>query len=68
MTKKWLSAKRCDFCQRAKSSAWYDARTIHGGRWAFMCQQCWEKNRLSPDLGTGIGQCYDGETLIKIAG
>lgn len=67
-TKKWLGNKKCDICKTEQSTAWYDARTIFAGRWAFMCQTCWEGNRLYNDLGVGKGQCYDGETLEKIGG
>lgn len=36
----------------------YDAATTRGGQWASMCEDCWQKNRRYPDLGTGKGQEY----------
>lgn len=43
---------KCSFCDK---TAEYDF-SMRGGRWAYGCKDHWEQYRMSPTLGTGIGQ------------
>jgi len=67
-SEKWLGTKKCNVCGAEESSFWYDAKTTSFGRWAFMCQECWEDLRFYRDLGPGKGQKYDGITFEKVEG
>lgn len=65
--KKWMGNKptKCDACQNSFGAVFYDARTKQG-RWGLLCHQCFIDHGTG--LGTGCGQKYDTNTLIKIGG
>jgi hypothetical protein len=42
----------CDLCD---APARYDARTVHRGAWAYLCEPCWRLYGVGR-LGTGYGQ------------
>ena len=44
----------CQFCGDAKIPAEYDAKTIFGGRWAYLCAECYAD--VGVGLGIGLGQ------------
>ncbi len=46
-----MGNEKCDFCQK---KAYYDARMIFIGTWAYMCRRCFEKYGIK--LGLGYGQ------------
>ena len=62
---KWDGEVRCDVCGALQSKNWYDCRTT-SGRWAFLCDKCFEIYGIG--IGTGRGQVYNGLTLEKIDG
>lgn len=51
------SKQRCDICGSTPKVI-YDAPTA-GGRWGWMCPTCWVKHRVTPRLGTGMGQKFE---------
>ena len=69
MTKKWLGTwpASCGICEVGLDCAetFYDARTERGP-WGLLCPECFRAHGVG--LGTGKGQEYDTETLIKIGG
>lgn len=42
--------QKCNFCG---ADAEYDFKTVFGGRWAFGCQECFDRHNLA---GVGIGK------------
>ena len=50
--------ERCDVCQSAINSTFYDMRTKHGP-WANMCPPCALHGIGIAKLGTGFGQKYE---------
>jgi hypothetical protein len=48
----------CDYCGLvgAEKPAEYDAKTKFNGVWAWMCEKHWIENRVTEELGLGIGQ------------
>ena len=75
MTKQvyWFSAipKTCDTCDTPITDIFYDAVTVHRGKWAHMCPSCFHLGPGFGVLGPGKGQEYkkqpDGR-FLKTAG
>lgn len=63
---KWMNSTECDFCHKKESPAWYDTKTTYGP-WALTCEDCYSKYGIGK-LGQGLGQKYDGKTLLKLEG
>ena len=67
--KKWIGTwpKNCDICGIPLDIGWsfIDGKTMYGP-WALMCPSCHVE--VGVGLGTGKGQEYSAETLIKIGG
>lgn len=55
----------CDICEKPLSKFFVDGR-LRQGSWAIMCSLCHTVHGAG--LGTGNGQKYDLETLIKTEG
>lgn len=67
--KKWFGTwpAKCDLCKAdlQSESTFIDGGTIYGP-WALMCPACHQEKGIG--LGTGRGQKYDAQTLIKLEG
>jgi len=66
---KWQGSQkpRCDFCQcdLLEKEFFIDGKTRRGP-WALMCPSDHRMNGLG--IGTGLGQKYDPDTMLKIEG
>lgn len=71
MGKRWLGRPpaKCDICQEPIVNTFIDGATVHGGRWANMCEQCHALDGYG--IGPGRGQKYQHTTpdvWEKVAG
>jgi len=60
--KKWLRKNpTCDICKcnLNKEKSFFDTLTVHGP-WGLLCPRCYD------EIGTIVGQEYDGATQLKI--
>ena len=67
--KKWMGSQDplCDFCEcrLVERDFFVDGKTRRGP-WALMCPHCYRLNGFG--VGTGLGQKYDPDTMIKLEG
>ena len=72
MGKRWIGKvpEICDVCKRdlnwVGNKQWFVDGATSGGPWAFMCPRCFEHYGVG--LGTGKGQKYDVNTMVKLEG
>ena len=64
----WIGDTHCQVCHKRTEDDpyFYDAKTILQGRWATLCQTCFDN--IGIGLGTGLGQKYDSKTKEKVEG
>lgn len=65
---RWLGGipKTCQICSIPLTRQFIDGKTVFGP-WAIMCVLC-ARDQGIKEYGTGVGQLYDLETLVKVAG
>ena len=56
--------KTCQLCNRPLKQQFVDG--ANGGPWAIMCPSC--HHSYGVGIGTGRGQRYDLQTLLKVEG
>jgi hypothetical protein len=70
MAKKWFGRKpeACQLCDAklGEDGFFFDARLRDSGHWALICEDC--HRVFGSGLGTGLGQQYRLDNLVKVGG